>query len=72
MIIGLLVATLLAAFGVSALAALVFARPIRRIMHRIIPEDISVSWVRYLLFAVLVVGVGAKHGREGGCSWIPA
>jgi hypothetical protein len=58
MIIELLVATLLVAFGVGALAALIFARPIRRIMHRIIPEDISASWVRYLLFAVFVVGVG--------------
>jgi hypothetical protein len=58
MIIGLLVVTLLAAVGVSVLAAVIFARPIRRIMHRIIPEDISVSWVRYLLFAVFVVGVG--------------
>lgn len=58
MFIGLLAVSFLIALVVSALTALLFARPVKRIMHRIIPDEISAAWVRYLTFAIFVVGVG--------------
>lgn len=57
MVLGLLGATFVVAVAVSALAALLFVRPIRRILDRIVPDAISGAWVRYLMFATCVVGV---------------
>ncbi len=57
MFITLLVATFVISVVISTLVALLFARPIRRIMARIVPDAISQAWVRYLLFAVYVVGI---------------
>lgn len=39
--------------------ALVLARPIKGILDRIVADAISVAWLRYLNFAILVVGVSA-------------
>lgn len=58
MFISLLVVTFLIALVVSGLVALLFSRPVKRIMERIIPDDISAAWVRYLTFAIFVVGIG--------------
>ena len=58
MFISLLVVTFLIALVVSVLIALLFARPVNRIMDRIVPDEISAAWVRYLTFAIFVVGVG--------------
>jgi tellurite resistance protein TehA-like permease len=58
MFIGLLAVAFLIAVGVSTIAAIVFIRPLRRIMQRIVPDEISGAWVRYLMFAIYVVGVG--------------
>ena len=58
MFISLLIVTFLIALAVSTLIALLFARPVKRIMHRIVPDEISAAWVRYLTFAIYVVGVG--------------
>ncbi len=58
MFIGLLAVTFLIALAVSATIAVLFARPVDRIMNRIVPDDISAAWVRYLTFAIFVVGVG--------------
>jgi hypothetical protein len=57
MVIGLLGITLLVGLAVSTLAVLLFKRPVRRIMERIIPDRISAAWVRYLIFAMYVVGL---------------
>ena len=57
MILGLLGVTLLVALAVGTLAALLFTRPVRRIMERIVPDRISGAWVRYLIFAMYVVGL---------------
>ncbi len=57
MFISLLIVTFLISLVVSSVIALTFARPVKRIMHRIIPDDISEAWVRYLTFAIYVVGV---------------
>jgi large-conductance mechanosensitive channel len=55
----LLIVTFVVALAVSVAVAAVFARPIRRILNRIIPDEISSAWSRYLNFAILVVGVSA-------------
>jgi tellurite resistance protein TehA-like permease len=55
----LLLVTFVVALAVSAAMALVFARPIRGILDRIIAEEISMAWYRYLNFAILVVGTSA-------------
>jgi hypothetical protein len=53
----LLLITFLIALLVSFLVARLFERPIRQILGRLIPEDISGAWVRYLTFALYVVGI---------------
>lgn len=54
---------LLVTFAVSVLAAIVvarmFAKPIDSILKRIIADEISAAWTRYMKFAILVVGVSA-------------
>jgi hypothetical protein len=56
----LLLVTFAVALAVSIGMALVFARPIKGILNRIIADEISVAWLRYLNFAILVVGVSAE------------
>jgi hypothetical protein len=58
MLIGLLVVTLAVTLLTATVAALVFIRPIRRILQRIVGDDLSAAWVRYLVFAMFVVGAG--------------
>lgn len=54
---------LLVTFVVSALVALVvawlFTNPIDRILKRIIADEICMAWLRYMKFAILVVGISA-------------
>lgn len=58
MFISLLAVTFFIALVVSGLIVLLFAKPVKRIMGRIVPDDISAAWVRYLTFAIYVVGIG--------------
>ena len=55
----LLLATLLVALTVSLLVVRAFAEPIGSILRRIIADEISIAWLRYLKFAIVVVGVSA-------------
>jgi hypothetical protein len=55
----LLLVTLLLAVAVSALVVRMFSQPLERILKRIITDDISLAWLKYLKFAILVVGVSA-------------
>ncbi len=57
MFITLLLVTFLIALGVSALVAHLFNGPIAGIVQRIIAEEISSAWVRYMRFAIYVVGI---------------
>lgn len=54
---------LLVTFAISILVAIgvarMFAKPIDSILKRIIADDISAAWLRYMKFAILVVGVSA-------------
>lgn len=49
------VVSLLVAIGVARM----FAKPIDSILQRIIADEISAAWSRYMTFAILVVGVSA-------------
>lgn len=55
----LLVITLSLSIGVSYTAARVFSKPIAAIFSRIIQDEISAAWQRYVMFANYVVGISA-------------
>ena len=59
MFITLLIVTFIIALAVSAIVARVFAAPIQNILKRIITEDISVAWQKYMTFAIYVVGISS-------------
>ena len=59
MFLGLLFATVVVAFAVSSLTAWAFTKPLDSILERIIADAISSAWLRYLQFAILVVGISS-------------
>jgi hypothetical protein len=59
MFVGLLLVTLILASAVSLLVARAFTAPLDRILKRIIADDISSAWLRFMKFAILVVGISA-------------
>jgi len=58
MIVNLLVVTFLLSFILACLVAWLFLKPIRKIMTRIVGDQLGSAWVRYLMAAIVVVGVG--------------
>jgi len=59
MFIALLAVTFVVALAVSLIVSRLFRDSIRRILSRIIQDEIASSWVRYIHFAILVVGVSS-------------
>lgn len=59
MFLVLLVVTLAIALGVALLVARAFTGPLDSILKRIIADEISAAWLRYLKFAIVVVGVSS-------------
>ncbi len=57
MFIVLLVVTFAIAIFVSFIVVRLFRQPIASILQRIVAEEISAAWLRYLKFAIYVVGV---------------
>ncbi len=57
MFITLLVVTFLIAIATSAAVVRLFRSPIHAILDRIVSPELSAAWLRYLDFAVIVVGV---------------
>ncbi len=57
MFITLLVVTFLIAAATSAVVALLFSRPINRILSRLVSDELAPTWRRYVLFAIYVVGI---------------
>ena len=55
----LLAITLSLSVAVSYTAARVFRKPIGAIFSRIIQDEISAAWQRYVMFATYVVGISA-------------
>ncbi len=59
MFLFLLFATFATALVVSFAVMLLFTKPIDSVLRRIIADEISVAWSKYMKFAILVVGVSA-------------
>ena len=57
MFISLLIVTFILAVFVSWILTRMFRSPVQRILDRVIADDISSAWTRYLTFAIYVVGV---------------
>lgn len=57
MFLTLLLVTFLIAALVSFLVARLFDRPLRQILGRLVAEDLSAAWHRYIVFAIYVVGI---------------
>jgi hypothetical protein len=56
-IIKLLIITFLLSFIVAVLVAWFFRKPVSAIMSRIVGDPLGSAWVRYLMVAIVVVGV---------------
>ena len=59
MFLTLLLVTLLLATTVSWVVSAAFNKSINSILSRVIADEISSAWVRYLKFAILVVGISS-------------
>ncbi|MBI5814554.1 MAG: hypothetical protein HZB29_02985 [Nitrospinae bacterium] len=59
MFLTLLLITLVIASGVSAIVSSAFSKPVEGILKRIIADDISAAWLKYLKFAILVAGISS-------------
>lgn len=57
MFLTLLLVTFVISLLVSFLVARLFERPIQQILARLVPEDLTGAWQRYLTFAIYVVGI---------------
>src|SRR6266568_186165 len=55
----LLFATFAEALGVSFAVMWLFNKPIDSVLRRIIADEISAAWSKYMKFAILVVGVSS-------------
>lgn len=59
MFLFLLFATFAAAAAVSFVVMWLFTKPIDRVLRRIIADEISSAWSKYMKFAIMVVGVSS-------------
>lgn len=57
MFIALLTMVFVIAVAVSAIIAKFFDKPIKQILGRVVADDLSAAWARYLKFAIYVVGI---------------
>jgi hypothetical protein len=57
--ITLLIVTFVISVLVSAAVATMFAKPIDSILQRVISDAISQAWVKYINFAMYVVGISS-------------
>jgi hypothetical protein len=57
MFVTLLIVVFAVSAIVSATVSALFDKPIRLLLGRIIPDDISRAWTRYLKLAIYVVGI---------------
>lgn len=59
MFITLLAVTFVISLVVSSVAVLIFRKPVGRILKRVLDDEISHAWLKYLNFAVYVIGVSS-------------
>jgi hypothetical protein len=57
MFLTLLLVTFVIAALVSFAVVRLFDRPLRQILGRLVAEDLSAAWHRYIVFAIYVVGI---------------
>ncbi len=57
MFVTLLLITFIIAAATSTVLALLFSKPVKKILGRLVSEDLAPTWQRYLLFAIYVVGI---------------
>jgi len=53
----LLLVNLVEAFIICGIIALIFKKPVSRIMQRLVTDDIYAAWTKYITFAIYVVGI---------------
>lgn len=56
MFVTLLLITFIIAAVTSTVIALLFSKPVKKILGRLVTEDLAPTWQRYLLFAIYVEG----------------
>ena len=59
MFITLLIVKFVIAVVVSSIVVLVFRKPIDKILVRIISDEISKAWSKYLMFAIYITGISS-------------
>jgi hypothetical protein len=59
MFITLLIATFFISLAVAAIVVGMFNKSIDKILRRIIADEISYAWLKYLRFAIYVVGISS-------------
>ncbi len=59
MFLSLLLMTFFISIVVCNICVLIFSKPLKLILHRLINEDIYVAWLRYIKFAIYIVGISA-------------
>lgn len=59
MFVTLLIVTFVIAFSVSTVIVVFFKKPLDKILARIISDEISKAWSKYLLFAIYVTGISS-------------
>jgi large-conductance mechanosensitive channel len=65
MFLTLLIVTFLVATAVSTIVVLAFRKPADQILKRVIADEVSTVWCRYLMFALYVVGISSGvHIRD--------
>lgn len=57
MFVTLLLVVFVVAVAVSAIVVRLFDKPIRQLLSRIVPDDLTSAWTRYLKLAIYVVGI---------------
>lgn len=57
MFVTLLIVVFVVAVAVSTIVALLFDKPIRQLLNRIVPDDLTSAWTRYLKLAIYVIGI---------------
>jgi hypothetical protein len=57
MFITLLIVTFAVSFAVCFIVATIFRNSLTRIMQRLVADDLSRAWSRYIIFAIYVVGI---------------
>lgn len=59
MFLALLLVTLLASVAVSAIVARLFSKSVDQILARIVADEVSRAWTKYITFAEYVVGISS-------------